>query len=443
MSQRIEVGFGTKTVAIDVDDSVTIIGQTSTGQKPVPQPTFPCDDADDAIIDAVADALKHPLAGIGIEKYLMPGDRFAIALEPGLPRPDLILRGVEKAVEACEPSEIRVVVSGWAEAIELQRLHDDFPESMELSIHHLGHRNHCRYLGADEEAEPIRLSSELVDSDFVLPIGLMRLSDPISGGAQSDALYPAMTDDNQWKRLMKRVVKATESPDRPAVSWANGKAQQIRWALGIHLMLAVDIGPLGTFGGAIAGSHDQIIDTLRARSATPSATDHDELADVTVLCIEGDAAQQSVTNVARVAMIGRALTNPGGAVVIIADTDHLDPTSIAAFASDTNTDPTDHDHEHDHEHDQHDPSHHEHEPADSDNESITTQPQFARELLGDLVSSFDPSRRYLLWSNCKAETIESLGLGVIDGANSLSKLINQNPRCRIIRVAQLATPPTH
>jgi hypothetical protein len=287
------------------------------------------------------------------------------------------------------------------------------------------------------------LSSELVDSDFVLPIGLMRLSDPISGGAQSDALYPAMTDDNQWKRLMKRVVKATESPDRPAVSWANGKAQQIRWALGIHLMLAVDIGPLGTFGGAIAGSHDQIIDTLRARSATPSAPDHDELADVTVLCIEGDAAQQSVTNVARVAMIGRALTNPGGAVVIIADTDHLDPTSIAAFASDTNTDPTDHDHEHDHEHDQHDPSHHEHEPADSDNESIATQPQFARELLGDLVSSFDPSRRYLLWSNCKAETIESLGLGVIDGANSLSKLINQNPRCRIIRVAQLATPPTH
>jgi ABC-type Zn2+ transport system substrate-binding protein/surface adhesin len=142
-------------------------------------------------------------------------------------------------------------------------------------------------------------------------------------------------------------------------------------------------------------------------------------------------------------MIGRALTNPGGAVVIIADTDHLDPTSIAAFASDTNTDPTDHDHEHDHEHDQHDPSHHEHEPADSDNESIATQPQFARELLGDLVSSFDPSRRYLLWSNCKAETIESLGLGVIDGANSLSKLINQNPRCRIIRVAQLATPPTH
>jgi hypothetical protein len=83
-------------------------------------------------------------------------------------------------------------------------------------------------------------------------------------------------------------------------------------------------GPLGTVGGAIAGSHDQIIDTLRDRIATPSATDHDELANVTVLCIEGDAAQQSVTNVARVAMIGRALTNPGGAVVIIADTDHLD-----------------------------------------------------------------------------------------------------------------------
>lgn len=431
MSQRIEVGFGTKTVAIDVDDSVAIIGQTSTGQKPIPQPTFPCDDADDAIIDAVAAALHHPLAGIGIEKYLMPGDRFAIALEPGLPRPDLILRGVEKAVESCEPSEIRVVVSGWAEAIELQRLQDDFPESMELSIHHLGNRDHCRYLGADEEAEPIRLNSELVDSDFVLPIGLMRLSDPISGGAESDALYPAMTDDNQWKRLMKRVVKAAESPDRPATTWASGKAQQIRWALGIHLMLAVDIGPLGTFAGAIAGSHDQITGALRARSGTPSAPDHDELADVTVLCIEGDAAQQSVANVARAAMIGRALTNPGGAVVIVADTDHLDPTSIAAFASDT--DPTDHE---DH---QHDPSHHEHDPADSDTESITTQPQFARELLGDLVNRFDPSRRYLLWSKCKAEAIESLGLGVIDGPNSLSKLINQNPRCRIVRVAQLAT----
>jgi hypothetical protein len=302
----------------------------------------------------------------------------------------------------------------------------------------LGKRDHCRYLGADEEAEPIRLSSELVDSDFVLPIGLMRLSDPISGGAQSDALYPAMTDDNQWKRLMKRVVKSTESPDRPATTWANGKAQQIRWALGIHLMLAVDIGPLGTFAGAIAGSHDQITGALRGRSATPSAPDHDELADVTVLCIEGDAAQQSVTNVARVAMIGRALTNPGGAVVIIADTDHLDPTSIAAFASDT--DPTDHeDHEHDPSHHEHDPFQHEHDPTDSDTESITTQPQFARELLGDLVNRFDPSRRYLLWSKCKAETIESLGLGVIDGPNSLSKLINQNPRCRIIRVAQLAT----
>lgn len=432
MSQRIEVGFGVQTVAIDVDDSVTIIGQTSAGQNPPPQPTFPCDEADDLIINAVAAALHHPLAGIGIEKYLMPGDRFGIALEPGLPRPDLILRGVEKAVESCEPSEIRVVVSGWSEAIELQRLQDDFPESMELSIHHLGPRNQCRYLGADEEAEPIRLSSELVDSDFVLPIGLMRLADPISGGAQSDALYPAMTDDNQWKRLMKRVVKATESPDRPATTWASGKGQQIRWALGVHLMLAVDIGPLGTFAGAIAGSHDQIIDALRARGATPNSSDHDELADVTVLCVEGDAAQQSVTNITRAAMIGRAFTNPGGAVVIVADTDHLDPTSISALESDTDAT------------DQHDPSHHEHDATDSDaDSSLTTQPQFARDLLSDIVNRYDPSRRYLLWSRCKVETVETLGLGVIDGPSSLAKLINQNPRCRIIRVAQLASHHTH
>lgn len=433
MSQRIELGFGVRTVAIDVDDSVTIIGQPQPSQPSTPQPSESTDESDDLIIDAVAAALAHPLAGIGIEKYIMPGDRFGIALEPGLPRPDLILRGVEKAVEACEPSEIRVVVSAWAESSELDRLRDDFPESMELSIHHLGPRDQCRYLGADEEAEPIRLSSQLVDSDFVLPIGLMRLSDPISGGAQSDALYPAMTDDNQWQRLMKRVVRATESPDRPAVTWANGKAQQIRWALGVHLMLAVDIGPLGTFGGALAGSHDQIMNALHARSATPTTPDHEELADVTVLCIEGDAAQQSVTNITRSAMIGRALTNPGGAVVIIADTDHLDPTSISAPESDT-----------DHAHDQHDPSHHEHDATDSDTESsLTTQPQFARELLSDIVNRYDPSRRYLLWSRCKVETVETLGLGVIDGPSSLTKLINQNPRCRIIRVAQLAPPHTH
>ena len=440
MSQRIAVAFGTEDVFVELDDAVQVLriggGEHEQSARPLTAR------ADETVSERVAAALTRPVTGLGIDQFLMPGDRLGIALEPGLPRPDEILRGVLRAMEVREPGEIRVVVSEWTDSGSLEQIRRALPETAELVIHRIADRDGLSYVGADEEAEPIRLCSALVDSDVVVPIGVLRSADPLTGGALSDAVCPGLGDAGLWKRLMRRTTRAVENlqpsgtGELGSQAWAESQVEQVHWALGLQFLAAVEVIEGGEIGQVIAGTPETVRDAARSLPGRSEASGDSEPAEVTVVCVEGGPEQQTLANLARAAWIGRCHAAPAGSIVLISDIASFSLSAeprVHADATPRDGEPNGVSTEDDGDttNDRTDTT-----QADFSADEPVAQAAFARRLLADLVNRTDPERRYLLWSRCPADLVESFGFGVIESPASLAKLINQHPRCRVIRVAQ-------
>ncbi len=389
------------------------------------------------VAQAVAEALANPYQYLPLSDMLVPGDHLAIALETGLPDCDSIIQGVLQAVQQCELSKVEVVVADTLDADSMERLRRGLPDNVQLTIHRLGDRGSERYLGADEDAEPIRLNLSLVDADFVLPVNVMRVTDPLIGGPSADALFPAMVDDGQLKRLQRSTLRSIQKHENYHNAWAAGQSEQVRWALGVQLMVAVEVNASGGVGRVIASSPESLREAIRTYFVASSGVGEQGSAEVVVACVDGGASQQSIENLVRAAMVGRSYASPAGSVVLVTDLkslghrdgledsfdDDLAPVGQAANALQST---------YDYEADEREP-----EPVAPVAVALS-QPAFARKLLSELINHIDSSRRYLLWSGCESEAAEAFGFGVVTDAVALARLVNQHDNCCCIRAAQTA-----
>ncbi len=326
-----------------------------------------------------------------------------------------------QAIRPCEPGKVEVVISETMDAASREQLRAALPGNVLLTVHRLGDRSALRYLAADEQAEAIRLSSSVVDADFVLPINVMRVSDPLTGGPSSDALFPGLIDDRQTQRLQRSVLQQIAKLDEVDNRWAADQAEQVRWALGVQLMLAVEIDRQGRAGRVIASTPESLATAIEQHVATQYAGAIGTVADVVIACVEGDVAQQNMENLARAALAARGFASTSGVIVLVTDLQQLQ----FGQRSDAAWEPAE-------------PSAETEIDGQPNDESASTAAGFAGKLLGDLLNQIDASRRYLLWSDCDAEQVEAFGFGVLRDATVLERLIHQAGNCHIIRVAQTA-----
>jgi len=443
MSQFIDIGRGAVNVQVEIADgvSVTCLGpQHATVDRA--ESFGSVGDAQDlpldqVVVDRVCESLIHPHRFLPIADMVVPGDHLAIALEAGLPQIESIAAGVLRAVKDCELGKLEVVVSDATDELSLSRLRRWLPETVELTIHRFGERGSQRYLAADEDAEPIRLNRSLVDADLVLPISVMRVTDPIVGGPSTDAIFPALADEGQLKRLQRSTIRAIERQEQYHHDWAAGQSEQVRWALGVQLMVAIEITTGGAIGEIIASSPETLRELVRDHFVASRGGGQPESADVVVVCIEGDATQQTIENLARAALVGRSHASTSGSIVLVTglsalgrpgEPDDLFDEETLTVADQTREAEARYDHQAD-----------ERAAEQAEPEvSVTSQASFARKVVRELINEIDSSRRYLLWSACEPEVAEAFGFGVISDSAALVRLINQHDQCCLIRAAQTA-----
>lgn len=427
MSQLFEIANDGTSVQIEVADDVVL---QCVGPQPVA--SFRATAA-----EAISEALSNPHQYVSLADMLVPGDHLAIALETGLPDCDSIIQGVLQAVQQCELGKVEVVVADSMDADSMERLRRELPDNVQLTIHRLGDRASERYLGADEDAEPIRLNMSLVDADFVLPISVMRVIDPLVGGPSADALFPGMVDDGQLKRLQRSTLRSIEKHENYHNDWAAGQSEQVRWALGVQLMLAVEVNATGGVGRVIASSPESLREAIRTHFVASRGGGDQGASDVVVACIDGGASQQNMENLVRAALVGRSYASPSGSVVLVTDLKSLGHRDGLEDSFDDDLTPLGQDASalestYDYEADEREP-----EPV-APVATALSQPAFARKLLSELINHIDSSRRYLLWSACEPEVAEAFGFGVITDTAALARLVNQHDHCCCIRAAQTA-----
>jgi hypothetical protein len=125
------------------------------------------------------EVLASPLGYPPLYEALVPGDRVAIALHPGVPSASEIIHPLIDRLLAAQPDleSIKVVVSNSDMTLAAlnteQQVSDESSPSQGLIrwvVHRPNDPPSMAYLAADEEAEPIYVQRDLVDADFLLPI---------------------------------------------------------------------------------------------------------------------------------------------------------------------------------------------------------------------------------------------------------------------------------
>ena len=185
------------------------------------------------VTGATIDALQHPDDFPALEAAIVPGDRVALAIDPGVPQINEIIRGVMKVISQTNAGGVDIVL--WDEATDetAEQLRHETDAACEVTRHISDARESLRYLAADESADPIYLNRRLVDADFILPIVTARPLDKLSGYDLS-GIFPTLSDSAT--RIRHREARSLCSKTA-----ANREPPHLAWLLGVQLQLGVQV----------------------------------------------------------------------------------------------------------------------------------------------------------------------------------------------------------
>lgn len=342
---------------------------------------------------AVFDALQSPVDFPPLEAAIVPEDRVAIAVDPNIPSVADVVQGAIKAIGLTQASAIDVVLTDEASETTLHAIRDLVDSDVNVLVHHSFERDGLRYLGADQDADPIYLNRYLVDADFVLPIVAARPGD-LDGIVDVTGVTPAFAD----------------SASRLRFASTSGQQLDAAWQLGIHLMVTVVPTKACRAATCFAGTpYDADQRRKLSRSEMCCFPETPELA---IVSLDGDPQQQTWSNAARAIRLATRHTDPGATIVLWSELESAPEGQLLTLSDDeefTN------------------------EPIESDDgfpvwdETIWIAAE---------IRSVAAEYRLMIHSRINRETIESLGLGVVESVEELSCLSESFDSCGVIRAAQ-------
>lgn len=372
----------------------------------------------DVVQDTIA-ALVAPDDFPPIEAAIVAGDRVALAVDPNIPNVDSVIEGVIRMIRSSPAEQIEIVVWDEATGATLDRIKTaagDIP----VILHECDNREAQCYLAADVDAEPIYLNRALVEADFVLPIVAVRPMD-LSDRRDLTGVFPSLSDSATRARFQKKISLGSASD--PAMKSGNTIAEEVPWLLGVQLLLTVTANSNGDAGEIHAGTVEaiskRITPTLRRPDPVPPP------ASLVVAALDGDQQQQTWENVVRAAEAALVYAQPDATIVIWSSLDQPPQGALLAIDFDDCDDET--------------------EQHDGESESPATAT--ASDKLPDWDRFAEMSRRLrrvtdqhrvMLHSRLTRETIEPMGLGVIDSAHELANLSRNYESCGVLRAASFA-----
>ena len=253
---------------------------------------------------------------------LMPGDHVVIPLAPGVPRAEEILAGILEYLFSPEESSEdtftgRVTIlrppgdagrTGVSDEEMLRRILEKTPETprecVALRTHAPAEKKHLALLGVSAEDEPLVVSRDLFDADFILPVGVFTPREKPGDDGFSGAIYPAFSDENTQKRFREgsRAARRKETREKLAA-----ETREITRLLGIlPAVWVLPNIPRGHSGekdetgvaDVLAGAYEEIFRKGYSRYRRMWRPEDRPLAEIVVASITGGTESQTWENVA-------------------------------------------------------------------------------------------------------------------------------------------------
>jgi nickel-dependent lactate racemase len=400
----------------------------------------PCAAGIDDAYAATAAALAQPIDFPPLRMAVVPGDKVVLALEPNVPQGASIVAAVVEAVVqgGVSPHDVTIVRAEEDPQSAVEdprgRLPQDYRDQVEVAIHHPDSRQDLSYLAADEHDQPIYMNRRVFDADVVVPIGCVRLDNPLGFGGVQATLYPTFADQAAQERCRttpakgggngngcavpaRRTskhaaghgeVRATKSP-----GVSQSEAEHVAWLLGAVFAVQVVPGPAEHVLHILAGHLEAVIDRASHLCREAWSFDVPERAKLVVAAIDGDARQQTWDNVGRAVAAARRIVSDNGVIAVCTELAAAPGPGVRAAGAAENLE-------------QAQRRLQKHKPADA-----PTAEQWAQALCR--------TRLYLL-SRLDEEQVEQLGAAHVAAPVEIGRLIERTESCVLLASAQHALP---
>ncbi len=217
---------------------------------------------------AVAHSLSHPLDFPALQQALVPGDKVVMILDRHVPSAAEVIAGLWSVCAAAgvAPQDVLVIqpiaLTGARPSDPRRLLPEPVRETVGWKMHDPTDDQGIGYLASTSDGERIYLAREVLNADFVLPIGRLAF-DPVQGRRSAmSSFYPGLSNTEAFAKS-RGMGHSELGPDdeRPL----GQRIQEIGWLLGVQF--AMQVMPSNGHGGAaavLAGNPDSL--TQRGRT---------------------------------------------------------------------------------------------------------------------------------------------------------------------------------
>jgi hypothetical protein len=249
-----------------------------------------------SVAGAARTALEAPLGLPPLRQVVVPGDRVAIAVGPGVPGLATILEemaGVLESAGVARADVAAVLPPDAADAL--------LPEGLTRVRHDPADRANLAYLASTAEGRRIYLDRTLTDADVVLAVGAFA-PEPGGGGLVTGPdtdLFPGLSD-------------AETRQDRTAL----GDASEVAWLLGSLFQVGVGSGVDGP-SEVIAGTASEVR-AAGERLVDEAWTFHaPETADLVIAGVGTTDRPGTLVDLAAALASASKLVRPGGRIAVL------------------------------------------------------------------------------------------------------------------------------
>lgn len=180
------------------------------------------DKSDFDVLAATRSGLEQPIEFPKLEFAILPEDTVCIALESGTPAGVEITKEVISTLRkiGVQDEKICVLLAEGTSETAISELNAKFKEAGFESIASVVHDSIDRaasgFLSASESGDAILLNARLVHADFVIPIGLAKLS---GWKSEMEFLYPYFSDRESQKKFFKLNERSKVAFGKEVTRW--------------------------------------------------------------------------------------------------------------------------------------------------------------------------------------------------------------------------------
>ena len=271
----------------------------------------------------VKEAVKQPIEFPALELAMVPDDRVVIVLDRGVPSAAEIIAGVWSSfvTAGIDPEQVLILQPASIAAATLddprRLLGPDVRERVSWKIHDPTATDGTGYLASSAAGERLYLSRDVLDADFVLPIGRFGFDAMLGRRELTSAFYPGLsTPDAFAKALGQGHQELGPDNERPLRQLVN----EIAWLLGIQF--AIQVLPSRSHSGMAAilmGNTDRVAQRGRTLLDENWRVTLDQRGETALVAIPASGGETSWADLGAALEAAHKLIVQGGRIIVLSD----------------------------------------------------------------------------------------------------------------------------